>query len=152
MAIGRGTTGSSAATTATGTSSRSQPPSDSAACSAVARTTAISGIIASANRVGSALSTTGRSDSSLYSAVCPVGCRSTTTCGPSDSQPMTTAAAAAASAPGLRRTHTSAPTSASTSGRPKNAVYSAAELASRALDGSPPSDSGDRAVNDARSA
>src|SRR6266511_2334955 len=125
---GVGAIGTSAAITATGTSRRGHPvlvagsaagPRSSAASSAIASSTAMSGIAVSANRLGSALSSTGSPSSGEYGPWMSVRTPSMIRRGPRDSAHMTTAVMAQAVATGRRHSHSTAPAATRMSGSPK---------------------------------
>src|SRR5687767_11274717 len=77
---------------------------------------------------------------------------SITILGPSESQAITTPAVATARMSGSRTSHITQPAATRTSGQPRNVLYSAEPVESRADSGEPSTDSGEIAVQLARSA
>jgi hypothetical protein len=143
---GVGATGANAASTATGTIHRAIVGAARPASIAIAMSTANSGPAASANRLGSAAETPGSPSTRANGSVTPVCSPLTTRFGPSASTTIPAAAAAHATAAGRRQSHSVIPATASSSGIPKNPLYSAGSLDRLAAAWSPPRASGEIVV------
>src|SRR5262245_42988010 len=152
-----GIAGTRAATASTTAAPDTDPPTLAVASNVYASSTPISGISASAYRVGSAAVMTGRLEIWLYRLNQPVRTPLRVTFGPSDRYAISRPVTRIATTTGLlRRHHTNVKiahaATTSSSGIPRYALYSVALVDSFPASADPASDSGENGVKLARSA